>query len=109
MAENLLEIRKPLFLRRKLGAVCAEDRREKDRGSGEIPDSPGRAVESIEGAHFLDIGCGSGFFPLRRCDSGAKRLLAVDLDPNSVHTTRKTLERYAPTWRKLGLQADQRL
>jgi 2-polyprenyl-6-hydroxyphenyl methylase/3-demethylubiquinone-9 3-methyltransferase len=31
---------------------------------------------------------------------GCKRLLAVDLDPNSVETTRKTLQRYAPSGAK---------
>lgn len=52
--------------------------------------------ESIEGKTFLDIGCGSGLFSLAAVRLGCKRLLAVDLDPNSVETTRKTLERYAP-------------
>jgi predicted RNA methylase len=52
--------------------------------------------ESIEGKTFLDIGCGSGLFSLAAVRLGSKRLLAVDLDPHSVETTRKTLERYAP-------------
>jgi predicted RNA methylase len=52
--------------------------------------------EWIEGKTFLDIGCGSGLFALAAVRLGCKRLLAVDLDPNSVETTRKTLERYAP-------------
>jgi predicted RNA methylase len=57
--------------------------------------------EAIEGRTFLDIGCGSGLFSLAAVRLGCRRLLAVDLDPNSVLTTRKTLERYAPagaTW-----------
>lgn len=53
--------------------------------------------ETIQGHTFLDIGCGSGLFSLAAVRLGCKRLLAVDLDPNSVETTRKTLERYAPT------------
>ncbi len=53
--------------------------------------------ESIEGRTFLDIGCGSGLFSLAAVRLGCKRLLAVDLDPNSVETTRKTLERLAPS------------
>jgi len=53
--------------------------------------------ESIEGRTFLDIGCGSGLFSLAAVRLGCRRLLAVDLDPNSVQTTRKTLERYAPS------------
>jgi predicted RNA methylase len=52
--------------------------------------------EWIEGKTFLDIGCGSGLFSLAAVRLGCKRLLAVDLDPNSVETTRRTLERYAP-------------
>ena len=50
----------------------------------------------IEGSRFLDIGCGSGLFSLAAVRLGAKKLLAVDLDPQSVETTRKTLSRYAP-------------
>jgi len=52
--------------------------------------------EAIEGRTFLDIGCGSGLFSLAAVRLGCKSLLAVDLDPNSVLTTRKTLTRYAP-------------
>ena len=51
--------------------------------------------EAIEGKTFLDIGCGSGLFSLAAVRLGAKKLLAVDLDPKSVDTTRKTLSRYA--------------
>jgi 2-polyprenyl-3-methyl-5-hydroxy-6-metoxy-1,4-benzoquinol methylase len=52
--------------------------------------------ENIEGKTFLDIGCGSGLFSLAAVRLGAKKLLAVDLDPKSVETTRKTLSRHAP-------------
>jgi predicted RNA methylase len=52
--------------------------------------------EAIPGRTFLDIGCGSGLFSLAAVRLGAKRLLAVDLDPNSVATTTQTLTRYAP-------------
>jgi predicted RNA methylase len=51
--------------------------------------------EAIEGKTFLDIGCGSGLFSLAAVRLGARKLLAVDLDPKSVETTRKTLSRYA--------------
>jgi predicted RNA methylase len=60
--------------------------------------------EAIEGHTFLDIGCGSGLFSLAAVRLGCKRLLAVDLDPNSVLTTRKTLERYAPAGAKWDCQ-----
>jgi predicted RNA methylase len=52
--------------------------------------------ENIEGKTFLDIGCGSGLFSLAAVRLGARKLLAVDLDPKSVETTRRTLSRYAP-------------
>jgi 2-polyprenyl-6-hydroxyphenyl methylase/3-demethylubiquinone-9 3-methyltransferase len=51
--------------------------------------------ENIEGRTFLDIGCGSGLFSLAAVRLGCKQLLAVDLDPMSVETTRRTLSLYA--------------
>jgi predicted RNA methylase len=52
--------------------------------------------EAIEGRTFLDIGCGSGLFSLAAVRLGARQLLAVDLDPHSVETTRRTLSRHVP-------------
>src|SRR3984893_13834852 len=52
--------------------------------------------EAIEGKTFLDIGCGSGLFSLAAVRLGCKQLLAVDLDPKSVETTRRTLSLHAP-------------
>jgi predicted RNA methylase len=52
--------------------------------------------EAIQGRTFLDIGCGSGLFSLAAVRLGCKQLLAVDLDPKSVETTRRTLSLYAP-------------
>jgi predicted RNA methylase len=52
--------------------------------------------EAIEGRTFLDIGCGSGLFSLAAVRLGARQLLAVDLDPQSVETTRRTLSRHVP-------------
>src|SRR5215475_9627571 len=51
--------------------------------------------ENIAGRSFLDIGCGSGLFSLAAVRLGCKQLLAVDLDPKSVETTRRTLSAYA--------------
>ena len=51
--------------------------------------------EAIEGKTFLDIGCGSGLFSLAAVRLGCRKLLAVDLDPKSVETTRKTLSQHA--------------
>ena len=52
--------------------------------------------EAIQGHTFLDIGCGSGLFSLAAVRLGCKQLLAVDLDPKSVETTRRTLSQHAP-------------
>src|SRR3984893_7061236 len=52
--------------------------------------------EAIQGHTFLDIGCGSGLFSLAAVRLGCKQLLAVDLDPKSVETTRRTLSLHAP-------------
>jgi 2-polyprenyl-6-hydroxyphenyl methylase/3-demethylubiquinone-9 3-methyltransferase len=51
--------------------------------------------EAIEGKTFLDIGCGSGLFSLAATRLGCSKLMAVDLDPKSVETTRKTLTLHA--------------
>jgi predicted RNA methylase len=52
--------------------------------------------EAIQGRTFMDIGCGSGLFSLAAVRLGCKQLLAVDLDPKSVETTRRTLSIHAP-------------
>jgi 2-polyprenyl-6-hydroxyphenyl methylase/3-demethylubiquinone-9 3-methyltransferase len=51
---------------------------------------------AIAGKTFLDIGCGSGIHSLAALQLGASRLVAVDLDPQSVATTRDVLTRFAP-------------
>lgn len=58
-------------------------------------------AEGLQGVRFLDIGCGSGLFSLAALELGAAEVLAVDLDPNSVATTRSVLRRFAPdrSWR----------
>lgn len=48
--------------------------------------------DEIEGRTFLDIGSGSGLHSLAALRLGAKSVTAVDIDPNSVETTRATLE-----------------
>jgi 2-polyprenyl-6-hydroxyphenyl methylase/3-demethylubiquinone-9 3-methyltransferase len=49
------------------------------------------APADLEGASFLDLGCGSGLFSLAALDLGCKRLLAVDIDETSVATARRLL------------------
>jgi SAM-dependent methyltransferase len=49
----------------------------------------------LRGARFLDIGSGSGLHSLAALRSGVGGLLALDIDPNSVATTRAVLGRHA--------------
>lgn len=66
------------------------------------------AIESVRslagdlaGRSFLDIGSGSGLFSLAALRLGAADVLAVDIDENSVETTRSVLTAHAPAkqWR----------
>lgn len=52
-------------------------------------------AEAAKGVSFLDIGCGSGLHSLAALELGVRSVLATDIDPNSVATTRATLERFA--------------
>lgn len=49
----------------------------------------------VEGSTFLDIGCGSGLHSLAALRLGAKEVVAIDLDRDSVHTTQHVLQKYA--------------
>jgi 2-polyprenyl-6-hydroxyphenyl methylase/3-demethylubiquinone-9 3-methyltransferase len=53
------------------------------------------------GRSFLDIGCGSGLHALAAARLGVSRIMAVDLDPDSVATTRAVLSNNGVTipWR----------
>src|ERR1041385_1572240 len=51
--------------------------------------------EGLSGQTFLDIGCGSGLHALAALAMGAKSVLAVDIDENSVSTTRELLTKHA--------------
>lgn len=52
--------------------------------------------ERLDGERFLDIGCGSGLHSLAALRLGAREVVAVDLDPDSVATTQALLDRHAP-------------
>lgn len=54
------------------------------------------AREDIAGRSFLDIGSGSGLHSLAALRLGAASVTAVDIDVNSVETTRATLEQNWP-------------
>lgn len=49
----------------------------------------------LAGKRFLDIGCGSGIHSLAALRLGAADVVSVDLDADSVTTTRALLERFA--------------
>ncbi len=51
-------------------------------------------ADGLRGRSFLDIGCGSGLHAAAAARLGATRILALDLDPLSVATTREVLRRY---------------
>lgn len=50
----------------------------------------------LDGQRFLDIGCGSGLHSLAALRLGAKEVMAVDIDPDSVSTTQAILRKFAP-------------
>lgn len=52
--------------------------------------------EGLSGKTFLDIGCGSGVHALAALLMGAASVTAVDIDENSVSTTRDMLKSRAP-------------
>lgn len=50
----------------------------------------------LDGKRFLDIGCGSGLHSLAALRLGATEVIGVDLDSDSVATSRRVLEKMAP-------------
>ena len=52
-------------------------------------------ADELKGKSFLDIGCGSGLHSLAALLLGARPVVAIDIDPTSVATTRKLLNRFA--------------
>jgi 2-polyprenyl-6-hydroxyphenyl methylase/3-demethylubiquinone-9 3-methyltransferase len=49
----------------------------------------------LAGKRFLDIGCGSGLHALAALRLGAREVVALDIDSDSVATTRQLLQAYA--------------
>jgi SAM-dependent methyltransferase len=64
-----------------------------DRRIAAARDSVERLVGDLAGKTFLDIGSGSGLFSVAALRLGAKLVLALDIDADSVATTRKLLAR----------------
>lgn len=52
-------------------------------------------VNELQGSRFMDIGCGSGLHSVAAIKSGVGELLAVDIDPDSVATSRAVLDMHA--------------
>lgn len=52
--------------------------------------------DGLSGKTFLDIGCGSGLHSLAALSLGAASVTALDIDENSISTTRNLLTQYAP-------------
>lgn len=50
---------------------------------------------SLKGNSFLDVGCGSGIHSLAALRLGADKVVALDLDPDSVATTQKVLKEHS--------------
>lgn len=59
-----------------------------------------RLTGDLDGKTFLDIGCGSGLHAAAACRLGARKVVAIDYDPQSVATARTVLDRFAggPNW-----------
>ncbi|MGB3747238.1 MAG: class I SAM-dependent methyltransferase [Rhodanobacter sp.] len=55
----------------------------------------------LDGLSFLDIGCGSGLSALAAVRLGARCVVGVDIDPDSVQAATRVFARFAP-----GLSAD---
>jgi SAM-dependent methyltransferase len=53
--------------------------------------------DTLSGCRFLDLGSGSGLHSLAALRMGARAVVAVDIDAQSVATTRDLLARLAPT------------
>jgi 2-polyprenyl-6-hydroxyphenyl methylase/3-demethylubiquinone-9 3-methyltransferase len=53
--------------------------------------------DGLTGKSFLDIGCGSGIHAAAAARLGARSVLAADIDPKSVATTREMIARFVPS------------
>jgi len=53
-------------------------------------------TESLNGKLFIDVGCGSGIFSLAAIRLGAKQVVSIDYDKDSVNCAQFLKERYGP-------------
>ncbi|MFD7229322.1 class I SAM-dependent methyltransferase [Streptomyces sp. NPDC059881] len=75
----------------QFGQLVDEERITSARRSLELA----LGTTDLTGRTFLDIGCGSGLFSLAAVRMGA-RVRSFDFDPDSVRTTQKLREEFAP-------------
>jgi 2-polyprenyl-6-hydroxyphenyl methylase/3-demethylubiquinone-9 3-methyltransferase len=90
MAEDLLDVSTHFRFGENWAqySKLVDERRTKD-----AVDSVKRLVGDVAGKTFLDIGSGSGLFSVSALRLGAKEVVAVDIDADSVATTRKLLSK----------------
>ena len=62
--------------------------------AGALP--PVLGAGALQGATFLDVGCGSGLFSLAAARLGAARVRSFDCDGESVAATQEVKRRFAP-------------
>jgi len=53
-------------------------------------------MESLGGKSFIDVGCGSGIFSLAAIKLGAKQVVSIDYDQDSVNCAKYLNEKYGP-------------
>jgi len=51
---------------------------------------------NVAGKSFLDVGCGSGLFSIAAHELGAKRVVAIDVNPRCIETSKANRDLLAP-------------
>lgn len=91
----------------EFGKNWSEYSQQIDEGRIDIAVEELRALTpDLKGKTFLDIGSGSGLHSLAALRLGAKKVVAIDYDPNSVATTKAVLTRFAPNDEWTASQGD---
>lgn len=54
-------------------------------------------LNTLKGKTFLDVGCGSGLFSMAALKMGARRVVSLDIDKNSIHCTLELISKYKYT------------